>query len=251
VSNAALPTLLNSNMDTYSRADWHDYYHEVLDLIDSGSRVLDVGSGRGGLAAWLVEHRGCAVICIDASPDAVAACRAKGLTAHYTDITMSVLPGAPEYDVILFCSSMESLIDPLSVARRVRTLLTPAGRLIVWLPNFAYIRARLGYLRGKAPKCIGYSASARRLGIRAYDDVQFFTKSTLATMLHEAGYGDLEWKFKRNHPSSNPFLRSIMKISSGLSALPGLRAVRFALSPALCVVARRAPEGTPDGQHDA
>jgi len=47
-------------------------------------RVLDLGSGVGGFAA-LLASRGIEVVCVDASAEAVAACRRAGLTAHSAD----------------------------------------------------------------------------------------------------------------------------------------------------------------------
>src|SRR2546427_42909 len=88
----ASPTLLSPAMESYALEEWHDYYSEIVDLVPEGSKVLDVGSGRGGLAAWLRDHRGCAPTCIDASVNALEACRDKGLTSFLINIDDDELP---------------------------------------------------------------------------------------------------------------------------------------------------------------
>jgi SAM-dependent methyltransferase len=233
-----IPTVMGEGMESYACADWHDYYSEVIDLIPPGSRVLDMGSGRGGFAAWLRDHRGCSAVCIDASAEAVESCRAKGLMAFQLDIDRSDVPVEGSFDAIVFLSSLESLIDPLAVVRRVRALLRPDGDLVIWLPNFAYFRALLAYVRGRAPKCIGHSSRARMLGVRGYDDVQFFTKETLEAMLVEAGYTNIKWEFREDRRGTGGWFRG-----STLFRIRPLDRLRFLLSPTLCATAKPDNEG--------
>src|SRR5947207_120063 len=176
---AASPTLLSMRMGGYAAQDDHDYYETVRDHITAGTRVLDVGSGRGGLARWLRDKRGCDVTCIDASDEAVAGCIAKGLVIHQIDVNTesAAIPG--QYDVVVFCSSLESIIDPCAVLSEIRKNIYRGGSLVIWTPNASFIASRLAYLKGIAPKSVGYSPEARGLGIRAYDDIQFFTKASL------------------------------------------------------------------------
>jgi SAM-dependent methyltransferase len=227
------PTLLNLNMGKYAQSDWHDYYYDFLHLIPPGSTILDVGSGRGGMARWLTEELACTVACVDASPEALAACRAKGLTTYEVDLNWSSndIPGT--YDVIVFSSSLESLLDPFGVVKHIKKNLEPNGRLVIWLLNFSFILSRLAYLRGASAKCVGYSAEARKLGLRGYDDIQFFTKSTLGLMLREAGYTDLQWYFGEPKPKKvwKKFLFNVAKT-------PFKKRFPDLFSPYLCVSAR-------------
>ena len=237
MTNYSLPTVMSEMMTPYASSDWHDYYTEVLNLIPQGSRVLDIGCGRGGLAAWLRDNRACTPVCVDASLNAVESCRAKGLVAHHLDIERSNPPCEGGFDAIIFLSSLESLIDPLAVVRRVRPLLRPHGTVVIWLPNFSYFRALFAYLKGKAPKCIGNTSQARGLGVRGYDDVQFFTKETLETMLVEAGYTNIQWSFHKGGNATVRPRRKAWAASTTLLRLRALKHLRFLLSPSLCVIA--------------
>jgi len=235
---SASPTLLNAGMGDYAKAEWHDYFADFIHLIPEGSRVLDVGSGAGGLAVWLTERRNCDVVCIDASPDAIDRCRAKGLVAHSVDLNADArIEGT--YDVVLFSSSLESLLDPCRVLRNVRSNVRPDGRILIWMPNSTFAGARLALLRGKAIKCIGNSSAARALGIWGYDDIQFFSKNSLELALREAGYESPEWHLKSS-PIKVRGWRSLRRACAFfvVGLICGFRQPGL-YSPSLCVTAKR------------
>lgn len=193
MNSAASPTLLQDRMGDYARVDWHDYYRHFIHLVPERARVLDVGSGRGGAAEWLVKNKGCEVLCVDASHEALEACRAKGLATHQADLNGGQWGVEGAFDLVLFSSSLESMTDPLGLVKQVQQNLRPGGTLLIWLPNFSYIGSRLAYLIGRSVKYIGYGEAAQRLGVWGYDDIQFFTKASLGHMLEEAGYRNLRW----------------------------------------------------------
>lgn len=190
------PTLFNKEMGKYFYQDWHDYYTDIVKIVPSGSYVLDVGCGRGGLAEYLIREKDCRVKCLDLSDEAIEACKAKGLDIIKFNLnTNDELPGT--YDVIIFASSLESLIDPLFVLSNVRSNLNNNGFLIVWVPNFSCFSSRIRYLLGKNVKSFGSSKEERKLGICGYDDIQFFNRATLSLVLRKTGYEPIEWFFRK------------------------------------------------------
>ena len=97
-------------------------------------RLLDVGCGRGDLAAsWIAA--GWSVVGIEPSLEAAATARARGAEVlDGTLATVSLEPGS--VDAAVFRHSLEHVIDPLVDLRRVREALRPGGRLAVIVPNW-------------------------------------------------------------------------------------------------------------------
>jgi SAM-dependent methyltransferase len=109
------------------------------------SRVLDVGSGRGGPAILLASEHGCRVTCIESSPDFAAAARARVADAGLADrieilqAAAADVPLEPEaYDAALCLGAsfayggLRETVDALVPAVR------PRGFVVVGEP---YLRA--------------------------------------------------------------------------------------------------------------
>ena len=88
-------------------------------------RGLDVGCGRGDLAAEFVD-RGWTMVGVEPSPNACDAARARGVDARVgTLATVELEPGA--YDMIVFQHSLEHTLDPRATSRRCSPRSLPAG----------------------------------------------------------------------------------------------------------------------------
>jgi SAM-dependent methyltransferase len=106
-------------------------------------RAIDVGCGRGDLAAFLVEG-GWRVTGIEPSANACAAARARGVDARPGTIE-SVELESGAYDAVIFRHSLEHLTDPVAALRRVRDALRPGCHLLISVPRFeSWQRRRFG-----------------------------------------------------------------------------------------------------------
>jgi methionine biosynthesis protein MetW len=122
----------------------------IFDLIDPGSRVLDLGCGDGELLSRLAEGKGVRGQGVEISEQAVYKCVEKGVSVFHSDIA-SGLSGFPDqsFDAAILNQSLQEvrnigfvLDESLRVCRRV----------VVGLPNFAHVRARWSlFFRGRAP----------------------------------------------------------------------------------------------------
>ncbi len=103
-------------------------------------RGLDVGCGRGDLAAEFVD-RGWTMVGVEPSPNACDAARARGVNAREGTLgTVALEPGA--YDMIVFQHSLEHTLDPEGDLEKVLAALAPGGLLAVTVPNFGSWQAR-------------------------------------------------------------------------------------------------------------
>ena len=103
-------------------------------------RGLDVGCGRGDLAALLIGA-GWSMTGVEPSPAACAAARSRGVDARTgTLATVELEPEA--YDLVVFQHSLEHTAEPLHDLERVRAALAPGGAVVVTVPNFGCWQAR-------------------------------------------------------------------------------------------------------------
>jgi SAM-dependent methyltransferase len=96
-------------------------------------RALDVGCGRGELAAALLA-RGWDVAGVEPSQRAAQIAARRGVEVLGGTLATAALGGG--YDVAVLRHSLEHLPDPVGDLRRVREALCPGGRVIVSVPNF-------------------------------------------------------------------------------------------------------------------
>jgi SAM-dependent methyltransferase len=106
-------------------------------------RVVDVGCGRGDLAAYLTG-RGWRVTGIEPSASGCEAARSRGIdTRQGTAEDVELEPGA--YDAAIFRHSLEHVTEPAVALGRIRSSLCPGGRLLISVPNFGcWQRRRFG-----------------------------------------------------------------------------------------------------------
>jgi len=151
--------------------------------VSPGDEVLDLGCGRGVLAAEMVE-RGCRVVGADVvAPSQVAPALEKYIqTDLMGDGFAGVLDrlGNRKFDKILLLDIIEHLNDPSGIVRECRKLLRPGGQLIVSVPNVANISVRLLLLLGR------FDYMER--GILDRTHLRFFTRRTIRQLLEDEGY---------------------------------------------------------------
>lgn len=103
-------------------------------------RGLDVGCGRGDLAAMLDRH-GWQMSGIEPSPDACTAASSRGIDARCGTLATVELD-SQAYDAIVFRHSLEHTADPARDLRAVADALAPDGILLITVPNFGCWQAR-------------------------------------------------------------------------------------------------------------
>ncbi|MGD9696616.1 MAG: class I SAM-dependent methyltransferase [Thermoleophilia bacterium] len=110
--------------------------------LSRGATLLDVGAGNGtavrALRAAGVDAHG-----LEPERRAVEAAHAAGTrTVLVGTLDDNPLAGR-RWDVVRMYQTLEHMPDPLDALRRARALLSPAGRLVVGVPNFGSFGRRL------------------------------------------------------------------------------------------------------------
>jgi SAM-dependent methyltransferase len=103
-------------------------------------RGIDVGCGRGDLAAALIGA-GWRMAGIEPSPEAAANARARGVDVRVGTLAECELEPSG-YDAALFQHSLEHTAAPLADLTRIRGALRPGGLVAITVPNFGNWQAR-------------------------------------------------------------------------------------------------------------
>jgi len=126
-------------------------FHVIGEIVEPGSRVLDLGCGEGELLAWLVEHKRVLARGVEISPAQVRKAIARGVSVYQGDIDEG-LADYPEkaFDYVLLSQTLQETRSPLRV---LREMLRVGRRAIISFPNFGHWSVRIAMLRnGQAPK---------------------------------------------------------------------------------------------------
>ena len=124
----------------------------IIDLVEEGSRVMDLGCGEGDLLKALKDIKHVRAEGIDLSEDAIQACVAKGLfNVHHGDLD----EGLADYqdksvDYVILTNTIQVLHRPLFLIKEMARV---GKKCIISFPNFGHwsIRFQL-LLKGRMPK---------------------------------------------------------------------------------------------------
>jgi methionine biosynthesis protein MetW len=123
----------------------------IGDIVEPGSKVLDLGCGEGELLAWLAENKNVEARGVEISPAKVRRAIARGVSAYQGDID-EVLADYPDhaFDYVILSQTLQETRNPLKV---LREMLRVGRQAIVAFPNFGNWSVRLSLLfTGRAPK---------------------------------------------------------------------------------------------------
>jgi homoserine O-acetyltransferase/O-succinyltransferase len=136
-----------SETDISARRD----YALIAEMIEPGSRVLDLGCGEGELLAWLQEHKRVDTQGVEIDSAKVRRAIARGVSVYQSDIEQG-LTDYPDvtFDFVILSQTLQEMRYPLRV---LREMLRVGRHAIVTFPNFGHWTTRVSHLStGRAPR---------------------------------------------------------------------------------------------------
>ena len=141
-------------------------------LMGSNGKLLDVGCGSGSFLHAMVAL-GWQGTGTEIGVDLADRLRQQGLDVMAGEFTTLDLAQS-NYNLVTLLEVLEHLHDPQAALRRVHDLLTPAGAVLVTVPNFESLECRL--------------FGAEWVGLQPPLHLYQFSLSTLEAMLEKAGF---------------------------------------------------------------
>src|SRR5581483_1619288 len=126
-------------------------YAIIGEIVEPGSKVLDLGCGEGELLAWLARKKG-----VDGRGVEISGAKAQRAIAHGVSVFQCDMEeGLADYpdgtfDYVILSQTLQETRQPRQV---LREMLRVGRRAIVAFPNFGHWRVRASMLcTGRAPR---------------------------------------------------------------------------------------------------
>ena len=126
-------------------------YAIIGDIIEPGTKVLDLGCGEGELLEWLAQNKGVEARGVEISGAKVQRAIARGVSVYQGDIDQGLADYPDQaFDYVILSQTLQETHRPRKV---LHEMLRVGRRAIVAFPNFGHWRVRLSMLvSGGAPR---------------------------------------------------------------------------------------------------
>ncbi len=154
---------------------------KIVNMIDDGAEILDIGCSSGYLAEYLIQQKNCQVSGIELSKEdaeiAKKVCK-KVVIANVEDSIWEKEFEKNSFDYIIVADLLEHLKNPLELLKRLKSYIKPKGFIIVSIPNIAHVSIRLELLRG--------DFESEERGILDDTHLQYFTLKKFSNLIKKA-----------------------------------------------------------------
>ena len=126
-------------------------YQLIMELVDSGSLVLDLGCGDGSLLEMLIAEKGVKGFGLEKDLQEINKCLAKGISVIDANLDQGLTQFRDKsMDYVILSLTLQALKQPHET---LRDIIRVGKKAIISFPNFGNIFVRLYLLfRGRMPK---------------------------------------------------------------------------------------------------
>jgi 2-polyprenyl-3-methyl-5-hydroxy-6-metoxy-1,4-benzoquinol methylase len=128
----------------HKRSEYFQVTHQqVSDFISGqGHRILEIGCGEGYTGAYLKKTgQAREVHGIELMPDTAESARQRLDSVITGNLEKMDFPFQPQtFDYVLATETLEHLVDPTGVLKRIKPLMKPQGIFIASVPNMRHVR---------------------------------------------------------------------------------------------------------------
>jgi 2-polyprenyl-3-methyl-5-hydroxy-6-metoxy-1,4-benzoquinol methylase len=155
----------------------------ILQALGPAQRVLELGYGEGIITRMVLETGRQLTVIEGAKLLHEALVVQFGSAATAVHALFEEFTPHTRFDAVIASHVLEHVDDPVALLRRMRTWLTPGGRLIVVVPNKESLHRRLAVLMKLQPKLDSLGARDKLVGHQ-----RVYSHETLATDLKAGGF---------------------------------------------------------------
>ena len=113
----------------------------IYDWIPAGSRVLDLGCGKGELLSALIREKNCSGYGVEIDTEGVLASMERGINVIQADLEQGLQDfDADSFDIIVLSQTIQAMQNTETI---LQDLTRVAKQAIVSVPNFGYWKNRL------------------------------------------------------------------------------------------------------------
>jgi methionine biosynthesis protein MetW len=142
---------MTANSNGTSSLETRPDFKIIAEIIQPGTKVLDLGCGEGLLLAWLATHKKVLARGVEIEASNVRKAISRGVSAYQGDIDEG-LADYPDsaFDYVILSQTLQETRAPLQV---LTEMLRVGRKAIISFPNFGHWTVRLAMLfSGQAPK---------------------------------------------------------------------------------------------------
>lgn len=182
-------------------------YDQIMENIQIGGRLLDIGCGEGELL-FRLENLFDELHGLDIAESRVERVTSKiknknKIYVHLGNANEHLYFDDGYFDIIIASDVLEHIFDPYFFVRECARMLRENGRLILHVPNIAYLPRRLNLLLGRFPMTsdeIGWDGG----------HLHYFTRASLKKLLEDEGYHIINITSGGIFPSLRRFWGSVL-----------------------------------------
>jgi 2-polyprenyl-3-methyl-5-hydroxy-6-metoxy-1,4-benzoquinol methylase len=173
---------------------------KVVDMVGSGKRVLELGSGPGSITRLLKENQ-CQITALELDPKAIEIVSAYCENVYSCDLNESEWPSTlsstDRFQVIVAADVLEHLYDPWTTLGKLRSFLAENGYVVISLPHVGHNAVVACLLNG--------DFEYQPWGLLDKTHIRFFSIQNIQKLFNDAGFKIIESDFVVKTPEQTEF----------------------------------------------